>query len=696
LFFAFAGCFIFWGDISLLEVPSWAKAGLLIGVFALYFWIADWAIFRFALPRLRQAGFSGKAQMLIFSGAILAGLTFVLAFPILPLIRARQSLEIIATGDKNPKAQSSEIFLKQLSYLDGSQIDLREFTKYGKGKWEIVEGHLVASKFPARIKWETPLSEPIKLVFFSNPGSGVVNVNWNGVDLYVDLYSPSNRMKEITLAPRIPSLYKQFFWLTGGLLVGLCFFTLAAVFLTLWINKKWEGFQGLAYSQRFIRNRYLGTLLALLIAWMLLASMNNFFRKQPFQFDLSRFFPISVFTGPFLQLNGLIYISTFVVVFILALEFCSSLRPYQLWFMAFLLIFFGNLGQGSLYSAFLRVFVETGTEYYNDAVKITSWVDWLSAYNMNQVDLPLRTKTHPPFVVLLHYLILQLGRGNVVFLAVCFMLLSSLAIVVIWYVFKALGIPPRKRNMLTLLFAVIPAINIYLVMSLEGIVLTASALFLLGLVLLLKQERISVLAIVCLVTGFILANLLNYMGVFLLAAGGLVGLYNFIFKKDPKVLVAMGVTAFSFILLTYILYRQFDYNHLQGILTTSHLENPKGFRLLAEPLSYLMTRIEDVSEIALFLSFPCLVILFHKDLLKASILDYRDESLRIVIAAVVVLLLIFLTGAFRTGETARGLLFVYPFLILAFIYVESSTLTILLVLVGIQTALMQLLGNYYW
>src|SRR5207244_7060632 len=62
--------------------------------------------------------------------------------------------------------------------------------------------------------------------------------------------------------------------------------------------------------------------------------------------------------------------------------------------------------------------------------------------------------------------------------------------------------------------------------------------------------------------------------------------------------IAIVVSALAF----FTTYRVWGYDHIQAFLTASRLENRSGFLLLHRPLVYVMTRIEDIAEIVLFLS----------------------------------------------------------------------------------------------
>jgi hypothetical protein len=259
-----------------------------------------------------------------------------------------------------------------------------------------------------------------------------------------------------------------------------------------------------------------------------------------------------------------------------------------------------------------------------------------------------------------------------------------------------LGAPKTERNLLALLFALLPAVNIYTAASLDGVILTTSSLFLLGLARLHARDRFDAAGAGLLFAGLLLTNLLTYAGVFLVAVGALAGGYDLLRHRRAHILAAVGLALALAAAVLVALQGGWGYDHAAGFLTASRIENPHGFRGFAEPAAYVMTRLEDVFEIALFFSFGCLAALFASRGRAPRPFDHRDPAGRLALIAVSVLALVFLTGAYRTGETARGCLFIYPYLMLTLARRDALTLRDLCVLAGAQTAAMQLLGNYFW
>jgi hypothetical protein len=143
------------------------------------------------------------------------------------------------------------------------------------------------------------------------------------------------------------------------------------------------------------------------------------------------------------------------------------------------------------------------------------------------------------------------------------------------------------------------------------------------------------------------------------------------------------------------------FNYLAAFHTASALENPGGFLLWADPLSYVMTRLENVAEILLFFG-PFLLVLAVRGWKAARAGDgYRDLCVLTALGTGT-LLAMFATGAFRTGETARACLFIYPYLLLPVATwldarrAEPGEAKQLAWLVFGQALLMQTIGGYFW
>ena len=140
-------------------------------------------------------------------------------------------------------------------------------------------------------------------------------------------------------------------------------------------------------------------------------------------------------------------------------------------------------------------------------------------------------------------------------------------------------------------------------------------------------------------------------------------------------------------------------NYLDSLLIASRLENPQGFRGFSEPASYFFTRLEGISEILIFFGpFLGWLLLAGWGAMKQG----RPRLYALTWLVVVTLLGMLATGAFRTGETARACLFIYPYLLfpvasgLAGEKIGTREKYLLLALVFLQGLLMQMFGFYFW
>tara|TARA_Y100000814_G_scaffold261746_1_gene213088 strand:- start:57 stop:557 length:501 start_codon:yes stop_codon:yes gene_type:complete len=152
-------------------------------------------------------------------------------------------------------------------------------------------------------------------------------------------------------------------------------------------------------------------------------------------------------------------------------------------------------------------------------------------------------------------------------------------------------------------------------------------------------------------------------------------------------------------IIVLLLYLIFGYNYFEGFFTASEYENrhySSGFLLLDYPLSYFSTRLENIAEILFFLG-PVGCYLVYKERL-----NHNDSDL-LLKYGILFFILVILTGAFRTGETARALMYIYPLIMIS---VSNSLSTLdsfdfedskfFLTVTWLQTLLMQLFGWYYW
>jgi hypothetical protein len=154
-----------------------------------------------------------------------------------------------------------------------------------------------------------------------------------------------------------------------------------------------------------------------------------------------------------------------------------------------------------------------------------------------------------------------------------------------------------------------------------------------------------------------------------------------------------------------LLFLGLGFNYIETFSYASSLENPEGFMHLASPAQYIATRSQDILDIVVFFG-PVLSVLCYKGLkmmkTTSSLKSGVSQAYNLVFSSLIALLLLFLTGAPKKGETARICMFVLPFLLIPVLYYldESQFSRIekmkLLLLVFVQAIILQLFGQCIW
>lgn len=437
------------------------------------------------------------------------------------------------------------------------------------------------------------------------------------------------------------------------------------------------------------------TLAWLIAVWILLAIFNCLLRVFDVPTGVNvRHFPINKFSGPTLHIWGIPYALAFLIAVFLTRRFIQHFGVFRIWLVGLALIIVGNLGQGNVHDAFFEPFYEGDAQYYHDAVEIDDGVTWLADFNESQESLRIHSRTHPPFAVLVHYWLLD-NSGGASWITATFVVFSSLSIILVWHIMRMCGSSERRASLFALLFVVIPAFNVYSAVCLDGVICTLFTAYLYGVVRIVNKTP-DVVAVLCILVGGLLASLLTFAGTFLCALGVVVAGAEIALRRRWGLALVVGCALITQAIACILLSSLGHYDHIESFRVAATLENPDGFQAFTNVIGYLMTRVGGISEIALFLSLGCLATLFHADALKVDVFDLHNKNIAIFIAGLGALLMMLATGAFRVGETARVCLFIYPYLLLAFHRVSDITLADLITLAGLQTAAMQVLGDYRW
>ncbi|GGG47844.1 hypothetical protein [Epilithonimonas arachidiradicis] len=428
-----------------------------------------------------------------------------------------------------------------------------------------------------------------------------------------------------------------------------------------------------------------------IVIWLALAGANYYYQSQGGYTGTGILFPISVIYPNQFLWSGFVFAFLFLIVGIFAFQYSEKLNVYLLFLIAIVLVILGNLSQGNFDIAFLQPFYLKGRQYYTDALNITDGQIWLRDFAKNLEQFQMHTKTHPPFVTLLHYWILNIS--NIETLAIVFFAIGSLSFPLFYKILVYLGFEETRRKWTLLLLAVIPSVNIYLLVSIDALVLTSTLIFLLGFARIFHQHKIDSVSFLLISSGLILTNLLTFSGLFLFAFLGCISFY-FVIKGKWNFVWLSLMTAAVFVLTFSIIYATTGYDQLDTFLLASESENPDGFRLFHQPFIYLMTRLEDIGEIFLFLSFGFLAIFFSKKS-GTEVFDNRNINI-LFFSAISAISAMLLTGAYGTGETARACLFLVPYFLILLKNIGSEQFKIMFYLCLFQTFGMQMIGNFYW
>ena len=185
--------------MSLTERPTFEQAFLLVYLTCLFGAVAYWLTFRKVWPRLAHQ--NPRAGLWWGVGSLAVGGLLVAVIPVrVALPPSWHTLQIIATGQRNPAAQGSEVWVTAIQKPDGSKIPASELTL--TGDWEVRGGvPLSYRNQPASLGWSGALNGDVTLTFVAHQRSGVVQVVWDGHSQQLDLYQDIAGNKMLTVAP---------------------------------------------------------------------------------------------------------------------------------------------------------------------------------------------------------------------------------------------------------------------------------------------------------------------------------------------------------------------------------------------------------------------------------------------------------------------------------------------------------------
>ncbi len=372
------------------------------------------------------------------------------------------------------------------------------------------------------------------------------------------------------------------------------------------------------------------------------------------------------------------------------------------------LIFLTNLIQG--WHVGIEIPIGGMGEIYWDISSVVNPFSFLSDYNTLQETLSVHAQTQPPGTVLVIYLLnilFQSPAGVAIGLGFLSGVVSAFFVNGIYS--KLFSNDSAKYG--TFLYLLLPAIQIYYLANIYAIVATLAA-GTLYFYMHSNQLLSTVGILVSLFLGLFISFLFLYIPLMLLIFELLTSWSSTrelgVSDKLKQTFTSLGkifVACLGVLLLYTLLYVGLGFSYVESFLYASSLENPNGFLLFANPGEYLVTRAQNVLDIIIFFG-PVLGVLTFRGLKSMKNALTQDievtRAYNLVVSSLIALLLLFLAGAPKKGETARICMFILPFLLIPVIfYLDRNNFSrkekiMLLLLVFGQTVLMQLFGIYIW
>lgn len=338
-----------------------------------------------------------------------------------------------------------------------------------------------------------------------------------------------------------------------------------------------------------------------------------------------------------------------------------------------------------------------GIQYWHDAVKVDDAGAFLASFNERQTSLMVHSRTHPPGAVLVYWLGRHLFGGSALLTSLALTLTSA------WLTFAGLrrmlpgALEPAVRNRAAAAVLLLPAMQIYLCSTLDALI-AGLLTFAVGVAcsrrLWSPRERPRAAAVAA--GGIVgLAAWLTFIAPAIL---GVLAVYELRRRRRPTATALATLTAAGLIAALSV---ASGADWWEAFRTAAHIESPGGFMAIEQPVTYVMTRIEDIAEVLFFLG-PVALWLYAKTARRSRAAEPDDtwaDQRALCLGALLVVGVLLLAGVWRTGETARATLFALPLLALPLARVAATRpalAPIVMTLFYAQAILMQTVGDYFW
>ncbi len=369
-----------------------------------------------------------------------------------------------------------------------------------------------------------------------------------------------------------------------------------------------------------------------------------------------------------------------------------------------LLVLLTNLAQG-FHNGYLLPVVGTSTrsQYYDTVGSIQSGPSFLRHYHEIQRSLPLHASTHPPGTTLFYYYLNQLVGPLGIAVAI-----AALTMLSVYFVYGLVEhFYGRKAAFFSaVVFVLLPAVQIYGIAAIDGVICTFFAGTMYFYVRLADDDG-NPYVLAGLTALFLFgAMFLTYLGVFLV---GVVVLDQWRrHGLSPKSVEVLAAVTLPVVLILLLLFAATDFNYLVGFFGAyghESADSGAAMFILRDPIEYVLTRAESIGEPILFFT-PVPVALAYRGLRDSSGESFFrfdfDAGTWLLVYAIIGYLGLLFVGAYNTAETARGAMYLFPFMTLAVggtvsrLDLGTRALTLVAMLVFAQALAMQLFGFFFW
>ena len=408
------------------------------------------------------------------------------------------------------------------------------------------------------------------------------------------------------------------------------------------------------------------------------------------EFGFSTYWPFGIFMPRIPTVTNVMDMFLALFVFTAFVWNFSKIRSKisYLYISVIVLIMLSNLVQG-YHEGFVRPVAggETKIQNYNEALNVINTLNFLSNFEDIQPNLLRHSQNHPPGATLIYYPAIKLELNPEVISLLLLMISAGVSILALNKLFRK-WFSQEETEYASFLYFLIPSIQIYYLSSLDALI--ASFLLLALSYFAVDYRFVSILGAAI---SLIIVFSLSFASVFILPV--LFGYEFFRHKSVKNSLIILAVMIFFYIML----YFATGFNYINSFFIASQLENTHGFLLFYDPVSYVFSRIESILEILIFFG-PFLIIAAVRGL--PALKKNHPDLFLLTLLGTGSLMMMFLAGAYRIGESARAAMFIYPYLLfpvishLKEINAEMYERNQLLALVFVQALVMQLFGDYFW